>query len=212
LGSTSMQSVVEETKKGLDRYGFSNPALTLHLSGPNGGQTLVVGRKQGDRYYAMNTAVDCVFTLGSDFMTQFQKGPADLRAKDLFTFPTFEAAKITVDGPNGHQVYEQKKDKWAQSDPVSKEEPSGKVENLLDALRNLTAESFPKMNPTGLAAYGLTKPAYTFQVQYGKQDKTQTVQIAKSGGHVYARRSTDLVPSEISKDALDAIEKALKAL
>jgi len=212
LGSASMQSIAEESKKNLGQYGLSDPTLTLHLSGPGGDQTLVVGKKQGDKYYAMNTAVDSVFTLGSDFLTQFQKNPADLRSKDLFTFPTFEAAKITVDAPNGRQVFEQNKDKWAQSDPVSKVESGAKVESLLDALRNLSAQSFPQKNPTDLAAYGLTKPAYTFQVQYGKEDKTQTVQIAKVGGHVYARRSTDLVPAELSKDALDTVEKALNAL
>ncbi len=212
LGSASMQSVVEEDKRDLGKYGFSHPELTLHLSGTGGTQTLLVGKKQGANYYAINTAVNCVFTLGSDFLTQFRTSPADLRAKNLFTFPTFDASKITVEGPKGQQVYEQNNSKWGQSEPVSKVEAGDKVENLLDALRNLSAVSFPQKKPTDLAAYGFKKPTYTFQVQYGKKKKTQTVQIAKVDGHIYARRSTDLVPCELSKDALNPIEKALNAL
>ena len=212
LGSASMQSIVEETKKNLGAYGFSNPTLTLHLSGAGGEQTLVIGKKVGDKYYAMNSAVDPVFTVGSDFLTQFQKDPSDLRSKDLFTFSTFEANKIIVDGPKGHQVFEHNSNKWEEASPASKKEPGEKVETLLDALRDMSAQSFPQKNPTDLAAYGLTKPTYTFKVQYGKQGKTQTVEVAKVGDHIYARRSTDLVPSELSKDALDSIEKALGAL
>ncbi len=212
LGSAAMQSIVEESKTDLGKYGFSNPTLTLHLSGPGGGQTLVVGKKSGDQYYAMNTALDPVFTIGSDFLTQFQKSASDLRAKDLFTYSTFEAHKITVDGPKGRRVFEQNKDKWSETSPASKMETGEKVETLLDNLRDLSATSFPKKNPTDLAAYGLIKPLYTFQVQSGKQNKTQTVEIAKVGDHIYARRSSDVVPSEVSKDAFSAVEKALGAL
>jgi Domain of unknown function (DUF4340) len=210
LGSASMQSIVAENKKNLGSYGFSNPTMTLHLSGPGGGQTLVVGKKQGSQYYAMNTAVEPVFTVGSDFLSQFQKDASDLRSKDLFTFSTFEVNKLIVDGPNGHRVFEQNKSKWNETAPESKEEPGAKVETLLDNLRGLSAISFPQKHD--LAAYGLAKPTYTFQVQYGEQNKTQTVEIAKAGDHIYARRSTDLVPSELSKDAFDAVEKALGAL
>ena len=212
LGNVSMQSIVDESKKNLGKYGFSTPTLTLHLSGPSGNQTLVIGKKQGDQYYAMNSAEDPVFMLGSEILTQFQKKSVDLRSKDLFTFSTFEARKITVDAPEGHQEYVQNKDKWERVAPPHKSEPTDKVQALLDALRDLSATSFPTNNPTNLAAYGLTKPQYTFEVAYGDKNQTQTVQIAKVGSHVYARLSTDLVPSELSQDALKNIDKALNAL
>jgi Domain of unknown function (DUF4340) len=213
LGNASMQSVVEESKKDLSRYGFSNPTLTIHLSGAKGGETLVLGKKDGGNYYAVNTAVGPVFTLGSDFLTQFQKKPSDLRSKDLFTFSTYEAKKVTVTGPEGQQVFLQHKNgKWEQTEPASMVVSDDKMQTLLQDLRDLSAQSFPTKHPTDLAAYGLTKPKYTFQVQYGDQDKTQTVQISQVGDHVYARRSTDLVPSEVSKDSVTSMQKDLGAL
>jgi Domain of unknown function (DUF4340) len=213
LGNASMQSIVAETKKDPTRYGFSDPTMTIHLTGDTGGETLVLGKKDGANYYAMNTAVGPVFTLGSDFLSQFQKQPSDLRSKDLFTFSTYEANQITLQGPKGRQVLvRHKNDKWEQTEPASMEVSNDKMQTLLQDLRNLSAQSFPKKNPTNLASYGLTKPAYTVQVQYGENKKTQTVRISQVGGDVYARQSTDLVPAELSKDAITNLQKDLDAL
>ena len=213
LGSASMKSVVAESKKDLYRYGFSNPTMTIHLTGSNGAETLILGKKDGSDYYAMNSAVGPVFTLGSDFLTQFQKQPSDLRSKDLFTFSTYEAKKVTLKGPKGQQVFVQHKNsKWEQTEPASMEVKDEKMQTLLQDLRDLSAQSFPKENPTQLAAYGLNKPEYTIQVQYGDHNKTQTVQISQVKGNVYARRSTDLVPAELPKDAITNLQKDLDAL
>jgi Domain of unknown function (DUF4340) len=213
LGSASMQSVVAEEKRDLGRYGFSNPTMTIHLTGDHGTETLVLGKKDGSNYYAMNTAVGPVFTLGSDFLSQFQKQPSDLRSKDLFTFSTFEAKQVTVQDPKGRRVFVQHKNsKWEQTEPASMEVSGDKMQTLLQNLRDLSAQSFPKKNPTSLAAYGLTKPEYTVQVQYGDNNQTQTVQISQVGGNVYARRSTDRVPAELSKDAISNLQKDLGAL
>jgi len=213
LNNASMQSIVAESKKDLSRYGFSNPTMTIHLTGDAGSQTLVLGRKDGSNYYAMNTDVDPVFTLGSDFLSQFQKQPSDLRTKDLFTFATYEAKQVTVKGPKGRRVFVQhKNNKWEQTEPASMEVTGDKMQTLLQDLRDLSAQSFPKKNPTHLAEYGLNKPQYTIQVQYGDNKKTQTVQISKVGDNVYARRSTDLVPSELPKDAITNLQKDLDAL
>jgi hypothetical protein len=213
LGNASMQSIVAESKKDPSRYGFSNPTITIHLTGDAGSQTLVLGKKDGANYYAMNTAVGPVFTLGPDFLSQFQKQPSDLRSKDLFTFSTYEAKQITVQDPKGRRVFVQhKNNKWEQTEPASMEVSNDKMQTLLQDLRDLSAQSFPKKNPTNLAAYGLNKPEYTVQVQYGDNKRTQTVQISKVGENIYARRSTDLVPAELSKDAITNLQKDLDAV
>ena len=84
------------------------------------------------------------------------------------------------------------------------------MDDLVGGLRDLRAESFPK--GMDLAAAGLQNPAYQFVVTFGDKGQTETVEAAKGKDHVYARRSTDSVPSELSKDALDSIDKALGKL
>ncbi len=209
LRSATMQTVAAEEKKDSSKYGFGKPELRVQLSGSGASQSLVLGSKdkEGDRYFAMNSGVEPVFTLGSDFLTQFQKDPADLREKDLFSFSAYDSKHVEVDTPKGRRVFEKQKDKWKQTAPSAKDAASDKMDTLLSRLRDLRADSFPK--GANLAAFGLTKPAYKFQVQFGDKNQTQTVDAAKVGDHIYARRSTDLLASELPKAALDDIEKAL---
>jgi len=212
LRNLSMQTVVAEEKKNPGQYGFGAPTLRLLLSGPKGSQTMVLGKKdkEGDRYFAMNSALGPVFTLSSSFLTQFQKDPAALREKDLFSFSTFDVKRLEVDTPKGHRVFEQQKGKWRQTAPNAKDEDTGKVESFLSHLRDLRADSFPKQG--NLATLGLAKPAYRFQVQFGDKTQTEIVEASKTGEHVYARRSTDPLPGELAKTALDDVEKALSNL
>jgi hypothetical protein len=214
LRGLTLQSIVAEDKEKSGQYGFGAPELRLQLSGPSGIQTLVLGKKQetdSSRSYAMNSALTPVFTLNSDFLTQFKKDPADLREKDLFLFSAFEVKRVEIDAPKGHRVFEREKgNEWKQTAPSAKNLATAKMDTLLSRLRDLRADSFPKGGD--LAQFGLTKPAYQFMVRFGDKNQTETVQASKVGEHVYARRTTDSLPCELPKTALDDLEKALNDL
>ena len=212
LRNLSMQSIVLEKKANLAKYGLGSPSLTLKLTGPAGTQTLELGKKeeQGANFYAMNSALEPLFTLDTSVSTQFEKSPADLRDKDLFSFSQFDVKRVDVQTPAGHSTFEMQGDKWKQTVPSAKDEPRTKMDDLLSALRDLRAESFPQK--VSVEAAGLTKPAYRFEVQFGEKKQAEVVEVSTNKDHVYARRSTDSLPSELPKNALDSIEKALKAL
>ena len=210
LRTLSMQTIVAEDKKKSAHYGFGSPTLTVKLTSPQGSQSLEIGKKDGDRYDAINSALAPIFTLNSSVLTQFQKDPSDLRDKDLFSFSTFDAKRLEIDTPKGHWAFEQNKDKWKETAPKSKDVTADKMDGLLSDVRNLRAASFPKSGD--LAAVGLAKPAYRFQAQFGDKNQKEIVEASKTGDHVYARRTTDPLPSELPKDSLDAIEKTLAGL
>jgi len=210
LRGLSMQSIAAEDKKSQATYGLSSPELRLELTGPSGAQTLLLGKKdkEGDRYFAVNSALAPVFTLNSSFLTDFQKDPSDFRAKDLFSFSSFDVKHLEITSPKGHSVFEQQKDnQWKQTEGGSKTVPSAKMDTLLSRLRDLRATTFPKSSD--LATLGLHKPAYQFNVRFGDKNQTEMLEISKAGDHVYARLSTDLLPCEVSKSAFDDMEKAL---
>jgi len=208
----TMQTITAEDKKKGGEYGFGSPELRLALTGSEGTQTIVVGKKdkEGGRYFAMNSALDPVFTLNSAFVTQFQKNQNDLREKDLFSFSSFDAKLVEVQTPKGHWVFERHESQWKQTAPKAKNVSSDKMDTFLTRLRDLRADSFPKSG--SLAQYGLDKPAYHFSVQSGEKNATDSVEAGKLGDHVYARRSTDPAPAELPKTALDDIDKALSEL
>ena len=130
LRTLSMQTVVAEDKKKSAQYGFGSPALTVKLTSPQGSQSLELGKKDGDHYDAINSALAPIFTLSSSVLTQFQKDPADLRDKDLFAFSTFDAKRLEVDTPKGHWAFEQNKDKWKETAPKSKDVMADKMDGL----------------------------------------------------------------------------------
>ena len=212
LRGLNMQSIVSENKEGGGSYGFGSPDLRLQLTSPGGTQTIVVGKKQkeGDRYFAENSALKPVFTLSSDFVRQFEKDASDLREKDLFSFSGFEAKRVEIQTPQGRWVFERQKDQWNQTAPNAKKIASDKMDSLMSNLRDLRADSFPKSG--NLAQFGLERPAYQFTVVFGDKNTKEIVDAAKVNGHVYARRSTDTLPSELPKTSLDDVEKALKSL
>jgi hypothetical protein len=208
-----MQAVVADDKKEISKYGLESPTLRLTMKAPpSNTQTLVLGKKDGERYDAMNSALDPIFTVESYFLTQFQKDPADLRDKALFSFFTFDVKSLEVDTPKGHWAFEKQNNKWKETQPKAKDIPNDKMEALLNSVHALRADSFPKANAADLAAFGLNKPAYSFKVQFGEKKQTETVQAAKVADKVYARRDTDPLPSQLPSSALDDIEKALGEL
>jgi hypothetical protein len=211
IESGKMLSVEAEDTKNAGKFGFGSPELTIRVSGAGTTQTLTLGKEEEGHFHAMNSALGPIFMLDRGFLTDYQKKASDLRAKDLFTFSTFEVKRLEVVSPAGARTFEKHAgNKWKQTAPAAKDVPTEKVEALLDKLRDLRAESFPpgeKLDP-----YGLTKPAYRFKTQFGDKNETEEVEASKAGDHCYARRTTDVLASEISKTALDEIDKTLKEL
>jgi hypothetical protein len=212
LRNLTMQAVAAEDKKETGKYGLQSPTLRVTLKAPNGTQTLVLGKKDGERYDAMNSALDPIFTVENYFLTQFQKDPADFRDKSLFSFSTFDVKHLEVDSPKGHWAFDQQNNKWKETAPKAKDVPNDKMEALINDIHGLRADSFPKASAGDLAAFGLNKPAYSFKVQFGDKKQTETVQAAKVSDKVYGRRDTDPLPSQIAPTALDDIDKALGQL
>ncbi len=209
LRGLTMQTIPSEDKNKGGDYGFGAPELRVELKGSDGAQTIVVGKKEkgSENFYATNSDLDPVFTLSSDFVNQFQKNQADLREKDLFSFSSFDVKKVEIDTPKGHWAFERQGTKWKETAPKARNVDSDKVDTFLNHLRDLHAESFPQ--GADMADFGLTQPAYRFMVQFGDKNTQEIVEAAKKGDHVYARRSTDPLATELSKTALDDIENAL---
>ena len=212
LRNLTMQAVVAEDKKDAGKYGFQSPTLRVTVKAPNGAQTLLLGKKDGERYDATNSALDQIFTVEKYFLDQLQKDPADFRDKSLFSFSTFDVKNLEVDTPKGHWALERQNNKWKETAPKAKEVADDKVQALINNIHGLRADSFPKASAGSLAAFGLNKPAYSFKVQFGDKKQTEAVQAAKVGDKVYARRHTDPLPSQLASSALDDIEKSLGEL
>ncbi len=209
LRTETMNSIVSEDKKNDAPYGFTNPALRLTLTGPGGTQTVALGKKDGDYYDAMNSALDPVFTVTQDFFSQFQKSADDLREKKLWSWETYDVKHVDIQTPKDHFVFDKQNGQWKESSPKSQAVDTGKMQTFLSDLNDLRAESFPQAKPGDFKPFGLDKAGYSIKVTFGDKNQTETVDLAQQNGNLYARRSDDVLPSEISKKTLDSIVKSL---
>ncbi|MGH9406145.1 MAG: DUF4340 domain-containing protein [Terriglobia bacterium] len=212
LQSMTMQSVVSEDKKNDTQYGFAKPTLSVKLSAPGGNQSLIFGKKASQGYYAVNSALAPVFTLGEDSLSQFQKTASDLRDKNLFSWDMFDVKSFEVTTPKGHWAFEQNKNQWKEAAPAAKPASSDDVSAFLSALRGLEAASFPAAKPGALAPFGLNKPSYVFKVSFGASHQTEEVDVAQANGHVYARRASDPLPSEVDSSAFTTVQNTFQKI
>lgn len=208
LQSMTMQSVASEDKASPAKYGFERPTAIIKLISPGGTQQLTVGKKTNGGFYAMNSALEPVFTLDQDSVTQFQKNAGDFRDKNLFSWDMFDVKGFDVTTTKGHWAFEQSKNQWKETAPTAKNASSDDVNAFLSALRNLQAASFPTAKPGDMASFGFNQPAYTFKVTFGSKNQTETVQVARAKDKIYARRASDPLPSEVSSSTFNPIEAA----
>jgi hypothetical protein len=212
LQSLAMQSVVSEGKTDAAKYGLAKPAVSVALITPGGSQTLAIGHKASQGYYAMNSALAPIFTLDENSVSQFQKNAGDFRDKNLFSWDMFDVKSFDVTTPKGHWAFEQDKDKWRETAPALKPASSDDVNAFLSALRNLQASSFPAAKPGEINKFGFDNPSYTFKVTFGAKNQTETVDVAEANGHVYARRAADPLPSEVEASNLKAVDNAFEKI
>ncbi|HUY13148.1 MAG TPA: DUF4340 domain-containing protein [Terriglobia bacterium] len=209
LRTANMSAVVSEDKKNDAQDGFEKPALRLTLTGSGGTQIVVLGKKDGDVYDAMNSGLDPVFTVTQDFLTLFQKSPDELREKKLWSWETYDVKHVDIQTPKDRYVFDKQNGQWKETSPQSKAVDAGKMETFLSDLNDLRAESFPKAKPGDFTPFGLDKAGYSIKVTFGDKNQTETVNLAQANGSLYARRSDDVLPSEISQKTLDSIVKSL---
>ncbi|MGH9433215.1 MAG: DUF4340 domain-containing protein [Terriglobia bacterium] len=212
LRAATMNSVLADDKTDSAKYGFAKPALRLTVTGPDGTQTVVLGKRDGDYYDAMNSGLDPVFTVTQDFFSQFQKSADDLRDKNLWSWETYDVKHVDLQTPRDHYVFDKQNGQWKETAPKSQALNLGKMQTFLSNLHDLNAESFPKAQPGAFKPFGLDKPTYTIKVTFGDKNRAETVELAEAHGSLYGRRSEDALPSEISQKTLDTVTKSLASL
>lgn len=212
LRTATMNSILADDKKDDAKYAFAKPALRLTATAPDGTQTIVLGKKDGENYDAMNSALDPVFTVTQDFFNQFQKSADDLRDKNLWSWQTYDVKHVDLETPKDHYVFDKQNGTWKETSPKARTVNLGPMQTFLSDLYDLQAESFPKAKPGDWKEFGLDKPTYTIKVTFGDKNKTEAVELAQAKGNLYGRRSEDVLPSQISQTTLDTVTKSLASL
>ncbi len=218
------QRVIVESATNVTAFGLDNPKLQVSLAGVNGAtkSTLLFGDKTptAGKYFAMVQGASDVMTVQSNLYTTADKQLYDFRDKTIIDMETDQVQKIDITHDNANFTLERKDpDQWIVSSPIQAKADQGKINEMINAIKNGKIKQFIDEKPESLNAYGLVYPATKLVFWTGKDSNqsswasrelilggtTSTENLyAKRGGqeNVFAVGPTDFNNVPVSLDAL----------
>jgi len=208
VSGAAMLSVASEKPDNPSRYGLANPTISFTATDGKGAQsTLLIGKKDGDLYFARDLSRPMIFRVNQDLGQKLSKKFADLRDKKVVHVDSSDVQAIEFEDSIGSISISRKKDNpddWIFDLPSDQKGKAASSWKILDPLTGLTAEEVidhPAPNLLALEA----KPDIT-AVLTSKDGKMLTVRISKPAGNfAYAKASDALSLFKIKKDSLDAL-------
>jgi hypothetical protein len=206
VANTKFVSVESETADTLARYGLVNPPITFTAADAKGQTaTLLVGKKDGDEYFARDTARPTIFRINQDLYKKLAQSYADLRDKKIASLDPSTLTHVEIHNASGTMVCSRKDEgEWSFEEPADQKGKSASLEKLFTALDQARADQIIDHPGADITAR-FVNPAVE-AVLTGKDGKKLTVSITKeSGDFVYARNSDSPAVYKLKKQTLDTL-------
>jgi Domain of unknown function (DUF4340) len=190
LANAKLVTVASETADKLGSYGLMSPAITFTASDARGkSATLLVGKKDGDEYFARDVARPTIFRIHRDLYEKLAENYNDLRDKKIVQVDPPSITHFEIHNANGTMACTRKNETdWTFDAPADVKGKSANAERLFSPLQLARAQEIFD-HPTGDLTAKLAKPAFE-AILTDKSGKKITVQISKEfGGFVYVRSS-----------------------
>jgi hypothetical protein len=190
IATAKMIAFSNETPDNLAKYGLANPAISFAaVDGKGKTSTLVVGKKDGDQYFARDTSRPPIFRISEDLYKKLSQNLDDLRDKKLAHFDPASINHVEIHNPNGTFSCTRKSESdWAIDLPADQKGKSPEISKVFLPLEQAVAQQVFDQPSADLRAK-LVKPAFEATLT-DKSGKKLTVQISsESGGFVYAKTS-----------------------
>jgi hypothetical protein len=171
-GMLQVRNYVEENPTDLEKYGLDNPrSITVVLSGgeSKGTHEILLGSTTPDGRYAMFRGGSLVFLLSSD--TAATLG-ADVVSLKLLGFDADEVKRVLREAGPDMLVIARDGGKWGFPGKTGLRVEEKKVNEIVDTLSSLEAESVLRYSGGDLKALGLAPPALKLTVELGGDSLT----------------------------------------
>lgn len=209
IASSQMKSVAAESATDLSIYGLDKPGIQVKLGAGSAQSTLLIGKAEGDNYFAKDAARGVVFTLEKALIDDLRKPADTYRPKELFEFRTFTGERVEVTRNGAKTLFERLKgagdnatEKWTQTDPKV-DVPESKIEDFLSKLSSLQADSFAPALPA------TRQEVVTIATRFGTEKKEEKVTFFRAGTDLYATRPDDVGAIKLAGTGFDDALKAL---
>jgi hypothetical protein len=206
ISTAKLVSIESETADNLAKYGLANPAITV-TAGDSKGKTatLLIGKKEGDEYFARDTSRPTIFRVNQDLVKKLAVGYPDLRDKKIVRLDPADITHAEIHDANGTIICSRKGDAdWVFDEPADQKGKSASLEKLFSTIGEARADQIID-HPAPDVVARLVKPAFdvTFSTKDGKK---LNVAISKeSGDFVYARNDAAPTVYKLKKQILDTL-------
>jgi len=202
----TITSVASETADNLAHYGLATPAISFAATDSDGARfTLIVGKKDGDAYFARDTSRPTIFRVNDDLYKKLTEKFTDLRDKQVVHTASADIQQLEFHNASGAISLSRKKDgsdQWVFDAPADQKGKLASSWKILDPLTGLNAEEVIDHPVANLLA-AVSKSAVTI-VLTDRAGKSVTVKLSKAvGDFVYAQASDSPPLFKLKKDALE---------
>src|SRR5579863_7678414 len=199
-------AIASEKPDDLTKYGLASPAITFTATHSNAEKsTLLVGKKDGNDYFARDPARPQIFRIDADLEKKLAETYGDLRDKKVAHFDQQQIVRIELHNANGDAALVHKEgaeDEWTFDSPADLKGKAATGWKIMSPVDGLKADEVLDHPPANIAAT-LADPAVQV-VLTDKSGKALKVQISKAAGDVaYARTSDSAVVYKLKKQSLD---------
>lgn len=187
LSTDKFTDVVSESPDDLAKYGLTHPSMSVTAATKGQEFHLLVGKKNGDSYYARDTARPMIFEISSTVYDALNKKFFDLRDKSILQFDPTNVAAVEIHNANGiMQCAQGKDDQWTILQPVADKGKAIQSWKIFDPIQNARAKQIYDTPSRAVLAH-LAKPAIQV-ILSGKSGKKTTVDISAAvGDRIYVR-------------------------
>jgi hypothetical protein len=209
MTSEKVKTFVDEDPKDLAKYGLGKPgyAVDLTLGENRARKTLLIGKLEEGKYFAMDDSKKPVFDVDSSFVRMLNVTLKDLRDKTLADLSATDIDKFVIDRSGGTLSCEKDTANiWQVTSPQNGQAKSWKVSSITSGVANLKVEDFIDDSPKNLKPYGLDKPAARGKF-YQKDKLLVDLLIGKETAKdkVYAKTADKNPVVLVKKDILDKL-------
>lgn len=201
-----MTKVTSETPNDLAKYGLTKPVITLRLDLAKGNTaTLVVGKKEGENYFARDESRPTIFSINSDLFKKLSVKFFDLRDKNLVHFDSSQLSRIEIQNPGSKETIvcdKGKNEEWVLEEPASLKGKTANLSKISIPFETARAQDILD-SPPGTIAAKFAKPALVVTLVDSAGKKTGVRFSAASEGFVYARTSAGPAVYKLEKKILE---------
>lgn len=209
VSSGTFTNASSEKPDDLAKYGLARPAVTFTAISDKGKtQTLEVGKKEGDGYFARDDSRPTIFLINANLYKQLTLGFGDLRDKDFVHIAESDCNGISLEDSNGTVTLGRKAGsdfEWLVDSPASEKGKSAQTWKLFDPLTSAKADAIVD-HPSAAILSKFAKPA--IQIDFTKKDgKKLTVKLSKADGDfVYGQSSASPSVYKLKKSMLNDLD------